>query len=67
MKKSQKAKILAYLQKGKTLTPYQALKMFNCFRLGGRINDLRNEGHKIATTMIKNKYGNSFAKYKLES
>ena len=66
MKRSQKSKILDHLKKGFTITPFESLSRFNCFRLGGRINDLRNEGHNIITTMVKNKYGNRFARYHLE-
>jgi Helix-turn-helix domain len=67
MKKSQKSKILKHLKKGYTLTPYESLKLFSCFRLGGRILELRDEGYNIITTMVKNKHGNRFARYSLEA
>jgi len=51
-KKSQNERIKDYLQSGKKLTPLQALEKFGCFRLSGRINDLRNDGHDIKTKMV---------------
>ncbi|MGJ1414113.1 helix-turn-helix domain-containing protein [Sphingobacterium multivorum] len=50
-----------YLQSGKSLSPLEALNMFNCLRLGARISDLRKEGHNIQTTY--NKKGKRYAKY----
>lgn len=41
---TQNEAILNYLKNGGELTPMDALKMFGCFRLGSRINDLRNQG-----------------------
>lgn len=58
---SQKESILNYLQSGKSLSPLEALNMFNCLRLGARISDLRKEGYKIQTTY--NKKGKRYAKY----
>lgn len=51
--KSQNEKIKNYLLKGKKLTPLQALRMFGCFRLSGRIYDLKKEGLKIKTDLVK--------------
>jgi hypothetical protein len=61
---TQKVRILAWLQEGWTLNPMQALAAFQCFRLGARIYDLRQEGHDIRTTPtpIGDK---TFATYKL--
>ncbi len=64
---SQKTQILEHLKKGFTITPYEALNMCGCFRLGGAIMKLRNEGHNITTTMIENNNGNRFARYELEA
>lgn len=58
---SQKESILNYLQSGKSLSPLEALNMFNCLRLGARISDLRKEGYNIQTTY--NKTGKRYAKY----
>lgn len=50
---SQTSKILFHLSQGKTLTPLEALSMFNCFRLASRINELRSEGYDIVTTILE--------------
>lgn len=46
---SQSGKILEHLKRGRTITPLEALKLFGVLRLGGRIFDLRREGHEIET------------------
>jgi hypothetical protein len=51
-KQSQSQKILNYLQTGKTLSPLQALQLFNCMRLASRINDLRKDGHEVTTDIV---------------
>jgi hypothetical protein len=43
----------------------EALEKFGCFRLGGRIYDLKQRGHKIETVMVE-KNGKRFATYRLE-
>ena len=62
--KTQKQQIEAYLNKGKSLTPIDALSKFGCFRLAARIADLRNEGLNIATKIVTKK-GKSYASYTL--
>lgn len=49
---SQCDKILAYLSRGNTLTPTEALQRFGCFRLAARINDLRSSGHHINSEIV---------------
>lgn len=62
--KSQKQKILSWLKSGRTLTPIQALNKFGCFRLSGRILELRRAGNDIKTIPVRS--GKSqFAKYQL--
>lgn len=65
MSTSQGAQILAYLQAGHTLTPLEALDKFNCWRLGGRIHDLRQtpEGRDIQTEDLKLPNGKRIARY----
>jgi hypothetical protein len=58
-------KIASRLEKGKTITPIQALRDFGCFRLGARIHDLRNAGMKIETLPYRTPTGKIVAKYKL--
>jgi len=64
---SHKQEILEYLKTGNSLTPLEALKRFECFRLGARCYDLRKEGHDIQTEMIRNPWsGKRYAKYFLK-
>ena len=44
--------VLAYLKKGKTLTPIDALNEFGIFRLAARCKDLRDQGHDIVTQRV---------------
>jgi hypothetical protein len=61
---SQSKRILNYLKKGNKITPLSALNKFGCFRLSGRVFELRRAGHKIATIPTKSR-GKVFASYKL--
>jgi hypothetical protein len=61
---SQNNEILSYMAKGSAITPMDALKKFGCFRLASRINELRNDGHKIHRIM-KERNGKRFASYYL--
>lgn len=62
-------KILAWLKAGKTITPLQALDKFSCNRLAARVNDLKGQGHDIASRMVRvvNRDGNTcrVAEYRL--
>ena len=42
---SQSKAIRQHLVAGKTLTPIEALKLFGCLRLSGRVHDIRNGRH----------------------
>lgn len=61
---SQAEQILADLVSGKVIDPMQALKDYKCWRLSGRILDLRRRGHRIDTTIVT-KRGKSYAAYTL--
>lgn len=50
---SQARQILEHLQEHKSISPLQALYQYGCFRLASRINELRELGYDIKTTMIK--------------
>jgi len=50
---SQSYQIREYLLQGNTITALEALKLFGCFRLSGRIYDLRKEGTNISSTIVK--------------
>ena len=62
--------ILEHLKSHRTITPREAMWLFDCMRLSARINDLRQMGHKIRTVMIKgvNRNGEPirYAMYTLE-
>jgi len=66
MKKSQEQLILEYLRTGKSITPLDALRLFGCMRLSGRIFDLKKKGHRIEE-MDTEVNGKRFARYFLAS
>jgi len=63
---SQNKQIADYLNKGKKLTPIDALNKFGCFRLAARIADLRNEGMNIVTKTIKLENNKQIAQYSVK-
>ena len=48
---TQNLDVLNHLRKNKSLTPFEALTRYGCFRLGARIWDLRRDGHVINRTL----------------
>ena len=60
---SQVTKIHNHL-KSKPITQLEALKLYGCFRLASRINELRKDGINIQTVLVK-KGKKKFAKYVL--
>ena len=62
---TQEEAILDYLRRGNTLTPLEALKLFNCLRLGARIWDLRQKGHAIEMKVVETPSGKHVAEYRL--
>jgi hypothetical protein len=64
-KQSQRKKILKLLERGRGITQLQALDMFGCMRLGGRICELREQGYDIQTERVKTRTGKIIARYKL--
>jgi hypothetical protein len=50
---SQNRKIREHLEKGKSITALDALYMFGCLRLSGRIYDLRREGMNITAERVE--------------
>jgi hypothetical protein len=63
---SQNKQIADYLNKGKKLTPIDALNKFGCFRLAARIADLRNDGMNIVTRTIKLENNKQIAQYSVK-
>ena len=63
---SQNKQIADYLNKGRKLTPIDALTKFGCFRLAARISDLRNDGMNIVTKIIKLDNRKQVAQYSIK-
>jgi len=51
---SQSKAIRNHLVSGKSLTPIEALKLFGCLRLSGRVHDIRN-GRSVKQLNIEKK------------
>ena len=49
---SQNLRIKKHLESGRSLTALDGLHLFNCFRLGARIHNLKGQGLNIETEMI---------------
>lgn len=62
--KGQRALVLDWLKAGKSLTNFQAFKLFGTTRLGAIIYDLRKMGYKIKT-IIMNGENCQFAVYEM--
>ena len=60
---AQKKQILDALQQGAKLTQLDALEQFSCMRLGARIYELKQDGHKIQSKKIITKTGKRVAQY----
>jgi hypothetical protein len=50
---SQNLRIRKYLESGRSITALDALHLYNCFRLGARIHNLKREGMNILSEMIE--------------
>lgn len=50
---TQNERIKKHLKSGKHLTALDALSLYGCLRLSGRILELRESGMKIKTKMIE--------------
>lgn len=50
---TQSSLILAHLQRGRTLTALNALRLFNCFRLAARVHELKSAGHDIKSGRVQ--------------
>lgn len=65
VRETQTQVILRHLQSGRTITPLESLSLFGCFRLGGRIYDLKKMGYKIESKMVDVGNGKHVAQYRL--
>lgn len=61
---TKKAKILAHLQSGQTLTQWECTHLYRHLRLGAVVHELRGQGYDIETITCKNATDNgTHAKY----
>ena len=69
MRETQCQMVLKYMEDFGAITPLEALNDLGIYRLGARIYDLRQSGHKIESRIITraNRYGRAicFAEYRL--
>mgnify|MGYP003395135310 CR=1 FL=1 len=63
---SQEAGILQYLQAGGTLTPMDALRLFNCWALSSRCSDLRKKGYNIISKLETGENNKTYARYSMK-
>lgn len=61
---NQKAQILHHMRHKGAITPLVALKLYGCFRLAARIENLRRDGWLINATMVT-RGGKRYAAYSL--
>lgn len=64
---SQNQMILEYLQKGNSITPLEALKLFGCFRLTSRICELEDKGYSFKREWKKLSDGKQIMSYTLNA
>jgi len=64
---TQSALILRHLSQGWSLTPLEALREYECFRLAARVFDLREAGHDIHMALTTNTAGKRVGVYTLIS
>ena len=55
--------ILSYMREKGSITQKDAVELFDCYRLGARIHDLREMGYLIDSVPEKNKNGARWARY----
>ena len=68
MSKSQHNLVLDALLDGDSITPMDALDKYGCFRLAAVIYDIKKDGYKVKTTIVRNKLsGKRYAKYSLDN
>ncbi len=64
---TQRARILEFLKRGKTLTALSALHLFGCNRLAARIHELREQGFQVRGDMVRTSTGKRIGRYWLQS
>lgn len=62
---SQNQRILGYMRLNGSITPLEAIRRFQCYRLGARIYELKRAGYSITARKVKSKTGKFFSRYSL--
>ena len=55
--------IKAHLDSGESITAFEALKLYGCFRLASRMHELKESGYPFMKEMVKLDSGRSVACY----
>lgn len=63
--KSQTKRILDHFLQGKSLTPLEALRLYECLRLSARVLDFKKMGYEFET-IIESNGKKKFASYRLK-
>jgi hypothetical protein len=61
----QNSKILSYMLLGNSISAYEALQLFGCFRLAARIHDIRKMGYAINKETMDTQSGKKVAVYSI--
>ena len=62
---SQTQRILEYMLQGHSITPLDALRLFNSMRLGARIADIKAKGYLVYSEFVETENGKKVKKYHL--
>lgn len=62
--RTQNARILAWLKRGRSITSIEALRRFGCLRLAARCHELTRSGHQIVSERVT-RHGKRYARYRL--
>lgn len=63
-KLTQQEQLLQHFRKTPTITPLEALGLYNIFRLAAVVHELRNQNHKITMKIKTAPNGNPYGQYK---
>jgi hypothetical protein len=55
--------IKAHLDKGHSITAFEALKLYGCLRLAARMHDLKQSGYSFHKEMVTASNGKRIAEY----
>ena len=63
MTESQTKQIRKHLDEGNSITAFEALQLYGCFRLASRMHELKENGYPFIKEMIKVNNGKRIAEY----